>query len=207
MKKLALLISLILSASAVASYTYVITDEMDFFDLTLNSGQSLLMTGGGGGLLDLTWDSHATIQGTAPYNQEIFPRGGIERISASSYAHLDFSGGEVYEINMGNSVTAVLSGGEIKRLRTGQTAWQWQYFPEPPVLIWNPHVEMIVKDWDYNTTSKILTGIWGNNSLFNIQLVNISGYSPTIDNIKFTIIPEPATLLLLSLGGLIIRKK
>ncbi len=39
---------MILSVSVLAGYTYVITDGMDFFDLTLNSGQSLLMTGGGG---------------------------------------------------------------------------------------------------------------------------------------------------------------
>jgi hypothetical protein len=49
MKRFIVLMSLtLLSASAFASYTYVITDGMDFFDLTLNSGQSLLMTGGGG---------------------------------------------------------------------------------------------------------------------------------------------------------------
>jgi hypothetical protein len=205
MKKLALLMSVVLSFPVFASYTYVITDGMDFFDLTLNSGQSLLMTGGWGGLLDLTWDSHATIQGTAPYNQDVYPRGGIRLLSATDYAHLDFYGGEVYELGLGAYATAVLSGGEIKRLRTGQSAWQ--YVGQPPVPVWNPHVEMIVKDWDYNTITKILTGIWGNDSLFNIQLVNIDGYSPTIDNIEFTIIPEPATLLLLAIGGILLKHR
>jgi len=178
---------------------------MDFGGLTLTGTQSLLMTGGGGDSLGLLGSSSAVIQGTAPYNQQIYPSGGIRDLSVGSYAYLDFSGGEVYEIGIGSYATAVLSGGEIARIKTTQSAWQ--YVGQPPVLVPNPHVEMIVKDWDYNTITKILTGIWGNDSLFNIQLVNIDGYSPTIDNIKFTIIPEPATLLLLSLGGLLIRRK
>ncbi len=109
---------------------------------------------------------------------------------------------------MGNSATAILSGGEIARLKTTQSAWQYDYTVDPPMLVPNPHVEIICKNYLYNTTSKMLTGTWEDNSLFSIQLVDVSGgYSPTIDNIEFTIIPEPATLLLLSLGGLLIRRK
>jgi hypothetical protein len=197
--------SVVLSASAFASYTYVITDGMDFGGLTLTGTQSLLMTGGGGANLNLYFNSSAVIQRTAPYNQSTYPRGGIEILSVADYAHLDFPGGEVYEIGLGAYATATLSGGEIDRLYTTQAAWQ--YVGQPPVSVWNPHVEIICKDWDYNTTTKILTGIWGNDSLFNIQLVNVSGYSPTIDNIEFTIIPEPASLLLLTIGGLLLKRK
>jgi hypothetical protein len=50
MKKLALLISLALSASALASYTYVIEDGDFFGAKTLTGTQSMLVTGGGGGL-------------------------------------------------------------------------------------------------------------------------------------------------------------
>ncbi len=212
MKKIQLLM-LILSAPIWAGYTYTITDGMDFGALTLTGTQSLLMTGGGGILLDVYFNSYARIERTAPYNQQIYPSGGIERLSVDDHAHLDFAGGEVYQIGVGNYATATISGGKITRLATAQTAWKWvgerDGHWEP-----NPHVEIICREYAYNTTTKKLTGLWNsdadNNRLydpFNIQLVDVAGYSPTIDNIKFTIIPEPMTLALLALGGVLIRKK
>jgi hypothetical protein len=59
----------------------------------------------------------------------------------------------------------------------------------------------------YNPANKRLTGTWEDFSKFNIKLVDYQGYSPTIDNIKFTIIPEPMTLLLIGLGGIMIRRR
>ena len=55
----------------------------------------------------------------------------------------------------------------------------------------------------------MLKGTWGDDSLFNIQLIDRTqyGYSPAIDNIKFTIIPEPMSMGLLALGGLLIRRR
>jgi hypothetical protein len=207
---IAVFIAFVLTVPALADYTYVMTEGMDFVDLgtsTLTGYQTLLMTGGGGGLLDLTEYSSAVIQGTDPYNQDIYPRGGIHDLTVADYANLDFSGGDIYEINIGSYGTAVLSGGNINRLRTGQSAWRYDYTVDPPVLVPNPHVEMIVKEWNYIAATNILSGLWGNDSTFNIQLVDVSNYSPTIDNIKFTFIPEPISFLLLGLGCLIVKRK
>jgi len=52
----------------------------------------------------------------------------------------------------------------------------------------------------------VLTGLWGNGDPFSIHLPNITGYSPAIENIQFQLIPEPTSLLLLSLGGLLLRR-
>jgi hypothetical protein len=66
---------------------------------------------------------------------------------------------------------------------------------------------MIVKEYEYVTSSNMLTGLWVDDSAFSIQLVDQTGYDPVIDNIAFTVIPEPATLLLFGLGGLLLRRK
>ncbi|NLW83224.1 MAG: PEP-CTERM sorting domain-containing protein [Phycisphaerae bacterium] len=193
-----ILLMCVLTIPSFADYTYVITDGMDFGGRNLGSGQSLLMTGGGGHTLDLGYDSFAIIQGTAPYNQDVYPSGGIERISVAGYAHLDFLGGEVYEIGVGSYGTATLSGGAIQRLRTTQVVVYGQI---------EPYVTLYHKGYEHDELTNMLIGFWADGSPFAIQLVDVPNYTPTIDNINFVYIPEPATLLLLGLGGLLIRRK
>ena len=51
----------------------------------------------------------------------------------------------------------------------------------------------------------MLTGKWLDGLDFSIQLIDVAGYTPTINNITF--IPEPASLVLIGLGGLLIRRR
>jgi hypothetical protein len=53
----------------------------------------------------------------------------------------------------------------------------------------------------------MLTGTWQDYSTFNIHLLDRQGYSPVMENIQFTIIPEPVSLMLLAVGGMLIRKR
>ena len=46
------------------------------------------------------------------------------------------------------------------------------------VEIWvpDPHIEIICRDWDWDSSTNILTGTWADYSTFDIQLVNVSGH-------------------------------
>ena len=184
------LLAIVLGTPAFATVYYV-TDGY-FGTKTIRNYDSLIMTGGGGDLLKGEDYSVLEIQNTSPY---VPHSGGILNLDLSDSSRLYFSGGQVHQFYIDNYATAVLSGGRIDEI------WGFQYYSSPKPI------EVICKSWAYSTTTKYLTGLWGNDSAFSMKLVDQSGYAPVFDNIKFTIIPEPMTLILLSLGGLIIRKK
>lgn len=142
------------------------------------------------------------IQNTAPL--EVLS-GGVWEIHLTDQSRLNMSGGEVAIFDMSSESTAILSGGRIDNIGSWQIAWEYE--GQPAELVWVPHIEMLVKDYTYNALTKVLKGTWGDDSSFRIQLIDRTqyGYSPAIDNIKFTIIPEPMSLMLLALGGLLIR--
>jgi len=54
-------------------------------------------------------------------------------------------------------------------------------------------------------TGNLLTGNWLDGSGFSVTLLDQTGYDPVYSNINF--VPEPATLALFGLGGLLLRKK
>ena len=60
---------------------------------------------------------------------------------------------------------------------------------------------------NYNEATRLLTGNWLNGSSFSIILVNVDleRFDTTYSNIRF--IPEPASLSLLALGGLLLRRR
>ena len=118
---------------------------------------------------------------------------------------MDFSGGEVHEFGVISDATATLSGGRVDEIWSYQSAWT--YAGDPPELVPDPHIEIVCLDWDWSDITNILTGTWADFSTFDIQLVDRVGYDPAIENIAFTIVPEPATLLLFGLGGLALRKR
>lgn len=200
MKRFAFLTWLALSLPVMAGYTYVVTDGLLPVGI-LNDHESLLITGGGGGMLSLEGWGIADIYGTTPYNPDYL--GGIRELKITHNAHLNFYGGEVREISMSVDGTALLSGGRIDRLTTSQSIWK--LIGQPAELIWNPHVTMVCSTHTYNTATKLLTGTWLDGTAFSIQLIDSAGYAATIDNIRF--IPEPATMLLLGIGGVFLRRR
>ena len=156
---------------------------------------TLLMTGGGVNSITAEDESFLDIRNTSPF---AVGSGGVGTLDMWDSSRLKFSGGQIYWFDIDDYATAVLSGGWINTLRN---------YNEQPV--YDKRIEIICKEYSYNTQTKKLTGIWGNDSAFNIQLSDSPQYTytPTYNILKFTIIPEPASLLLLGLGGLLIRRK
>jgi len=169
--------------------------------ITLPGYSTLLMTGGGAYSLYLQDYNYAIIQGTSPLVENY---GGIWELGMWDDAQLDFSGGEVHEFDISSGARAVFSGGRIDEIRSTQHV---EDIPvgDPPVGVPDPHIEIFCRDHEWDEPTNILTGTWFDDSTFDIQLVNVTGYDPVIDNIFFT--PEPATLLLITIGGLLLRRR
>lgn len=158
----------------------------------LENSESLKMTGGGIGVLSLFSSSYAEILGSSPFQIGV---GGIERLSAFDSSSFLVAGGHVHEIIATANATGTLAGGIIDRIRTTQ-------------VVPDPHIEMFVRDYDFNVSTNILTGTWEDFSTFSIFLDNQGvPYDPVIENIKFTIVPEPMTLSVMGLGGFLVRRR
>ena len=149
-----------------------------------NYGSSILNISGG----------KAGVDAVAADNSVVNMSDGI----AGSYfvwnnAKLKFSGGELNGIWLSSNATTTLSGGSINSISSAQYSDSLK------------HITLICDVDSVNYTGSLLTGNWLNGTNFSIMLNDQSGYDSVYSNIEF--IPEPATLILLGLGGLLIRKK
>ena len=200
--KLVLIFALLVCLAVPAQATYYEITSGYTPGLTLDNSDSLLMTGGGLDILTLFESSSATIQNTSSL---VEGSGGIWEFNLAGDSHLDFSGGELRNLDIGRDATAILSGGRIDSIESSQIAWEWDYGVDPPVWVPNPHITIESLDYSYNAPTNLLTGYWLDGTDFSIQLIDVQGYSSAIENIQF--IPEPATLALFGVGGLLLRRK
>lgn len=191
---------------SIAGYDFIVGDGGSA-DLNLVGHQTLFMTGGAARSLTLTEYSYGLIQNTSPYSDD--PVGGIRVLDLMGHSHLDFYNGDVFNMVLGSGGTATVYGGQFQEIHSMQALLVTGSDPLTGNPIYNSHIEIVCRDWLYNAANKRLTGTWGDFSKFNITLVDYPqyGYNPTIDNIQFTIVPEPVSLLLVGIGGLMIRRR
>jgi hypothetical protein len=199
MKKMMIVIVILAAvSSAHAAYTYTYGPGTAFQDLSLFGTDSILVNGGGGNTLWLSTNSTGRIESTS--RTAFNPAFGIGQVGVGSSANLQVAGGEIGLINMWGSARATLSGGSITTLR-----WRDQAIPPQPVK----RIDVVCQSYYYTASSQMLTGLWCNGEPFAINVTELTGYPRdfTYDSINFTIVPEPFTLGLLALGGLMVRSR
>ncbi len=207
MKKLITVVALGLIWQAVgfAAFDYVISDAYEYGVFRLRNTESLLVTGSGAYTISAEDSSYVEVRGTGPLQENV---GGIYDIDMFHDSTLSYYGGETGRISMSGNSRSVLEGGRIDYLSSYQNVFDvivdWDDDGNP---IYNTHIELISKAYAYNPGTTTLTGTWADDSTFNIQLLNQSGWDTVFDNIKFTIIPEPTSILLLAGGMVLMRKR
>jgi hypothetical protein len=171
------------------AFDYTISNTYDLVGTNLNS-QTLLVTGSGSIQIMAKGESYIEVQNTAPLEQF---KGGIYLLGLDDFSTMNFYDGEMGDFNIYDDAEVTFSGGRIDYISSYQDSDI------------KKHITFICDVDSVNLTGNLLTGDWLDGSSFSITLQNQSGYDSVYSNIQF--IPEPATLSLLGLGGLLIRRK
>ncbi len=163
--------------------------------LTWSSYDTLIVDGGGALRIQVRDSGRLIVQSTSTPLQRYVS--GVYDIILGNNAQLLYLDGVTEFIGMGSNATAVLRGGNINCLKAAY------FVPTEHIFIYAYEDSW---SWIDNDPLKGIQGTWLDTDLpFRIEFINDSDYSPTWMSVK--VIPEPATLTLLGLGSLLIRRK
>lgn len=205
MKRMVLfLLGLVICSSlSLADYSdgFITAGEYEY-GVRLFNHDVLIVEGGGADIIEARDFSNLEVRYTSsPLGLDV---GGVYDILLDGYSELLYLDGETEAITIYDDALATLKGGSINYIDSlqyadtkhidlySQSGWSWLYDDE---------------DLDGIDDIVGITGLWENDTAFTIGFINdyTFGYDPVYMNIN--IIPEPATLLLISLGAALIRKR
>jgi len=158
----------------------------------VENNEKLFITGGGAETIDVRDYGYLEVQDTA---RPLGYHSGIYDIFLYDNSKLLYLGGVTEEITLSYASTAELRGGTISGITLGRR-------PQDSCYV------TIFCQEGYQKTTTGISGLWADETAFNIQFINVgSPYPPTANYVFVETIPEPATLLLLGLGGLWLRRR
>jgi hypothetical protein len=154
--------------------------------------QPLIVDGGGAMNIEMRNYSQLEVRSTST------PLGlgsGIQYIGLKDNSHLDYFDGETFNLMLYDNTTANLYGGRIDYLTS------FQYTASTRVNIY------ALPGWSWISDDPLegIQGQWWDESSFQIKFDNIEGRAPVWMNVN-VIVPEPTTLLLMTVGCFLIRK-
>ena len=153
--------------------------------------------GGGGYWFEIRGEGRLEVRYTStPLQWNV---GGILDILLDDDSELLYLGGLTDEVLIYDDANATLKGGLINHIASRQ-------FVDD-----KKHIDIYCREgwsWLYDSPGVIggITGQWWDGTAFNIDFIYDADYDPAWQNINI-VIPEPATLILLSLGCAIIRRR
>jgi hypothetical protein len=167
-------------------------------------GGTLVVDGGGANRIEARNSSKVEVYSTSsPLGTGV---GGIMDLMLTNTSRLDYYGGITQELLIGKDATAHLQGGRIDGISSAQyVTW---VNGEPT----GQHIFIYARDgweWKYeNGKIRGIAGLWlDSGTPFDIRFTTLyePDYDPVWANVK--VVPEPVSLLLMALGGLLLRRR
>jgi len=210
---LLILISVLFLDLGNASATHYIVEDGDFFGtINLINSDTMLMTGGEVNGLHAYNTSTATILDTIPMGPG---NAGIDRLDAYDSSTIHFSGGSILNFEGFDSSTINIDGGIIRYLWMKESSIAHlsggQIQSDIGIYDDTSYVHIYGYEFDYDPSGGgyndgLVTGYWPDGELFSITLSNREDVI-TYDQLIFHIIPEPASILLVGIGGIFFSRK